>query len=316
MIDVNFNDLIPKSEMEIALETDFFKRNNEVTQLGNSEQEKLIKYGYELIANTPNHLGPNSKMVYTGNNLACQNCHLEAGRKAFAAPYIGIKQQFPQFSQRAGKEIILENRINGCMERSMNGKKLPLESHEMKAMLAYMEWLSRDMPDEFVKNHFEGKGFVKIDIPNRAVNLTNGKMIYEKQCASCHQENGQGQPKTQGNGYIYPPLWGNDSYNHGAGMNRVITAAQFIKANMPFGATGENPILTDEEAFDVAGYINSMERPIKKGVEKDYPDLKQKPVSTPYPPYTDTFSIAQHQFGPFEPIIQFYQEKYNIKKSK
>lgn len=303
--------------MEIALETDFFNRNNNVSQLGNSEKEQLTKYGYELISNTPKHLGPTNKMAYAGNNLACQNCHLEAGTKAFAAPYIGIKQRFPQFNKRAGKEIMLADRINGCMERSMNGQQLPIESKEMKAMVSYMEWLSRNMPKEFVKKDFVGKGFVNIKIPNRAVNLSNGKIIYKNQCSSCHQENGQGLHKQQKNdGYIYPPLWGNDSYNHGAGMNRVLTAAQFIKANMPFGASAENPILTDEEAYDVAGYINNMERPIKQGVEKDYPNLNLKPFSSPYPPYADSFPIQQHQFGPFQPIIEFYIQKHKIKKTK
>lgn len=313
---VKLEDIIPKSDMEIALKTDFFNRNNDVSLLDTSKKEQMIKYGHELIVNTSNHLGPSSKMAYAGNNLACQNCHLGAGTKAFAAPYIGLTQKFPQLNKRTGKTIFLSNRINGCMERSMNGKKLPIESKEMKAMISYMEWLSRDMPKEFVEKNFVGSGFLEIEMPNRSVNLIKGKMIYEQQCISCHQENGKGQQNKKGNGYNFPPLWGNDSYNHGAGMYRVLTAAQFIKANMPFGASAENPILTDEEAYDVAGYINNMERPIKQGVEKDYPILKLKPVSSPYPPYADTFSIKQHKFGPFQPIIKFYKENYHIKKTK
>ena len=88
-------------------------------------------------------------------------------------------------------------------------------------------------------------------------------------------------------------------------MTRVITAAQFIKANMPFGTTSENPILTDEEAYDVAGYINQKIRPEKGNRDKDFSDLKKKPVSTPYPPYADNFSVEQHQLGPFQPIIEY-----------
>ena len=116
--------------------------------------------------------------------------------------------------------------------------------------------------------------------------------------------------------YEYPPLWGNDSYNNGAGMNRVITAAQFIKANMPFDDLYESQKLTDEEAYDVAGYINQMQRPTKPNLEVDFPDLLKKPVSTPYPPYADPFSLNQHQKGPFQPIIEFYKKKHNIKKTK
>ena len=99
-------------------------------------------------------------------------------------------------------------------------------------------------------------------------------------------------------------------------MNRVITAAQFIKANMPFDITYEELKLTDEEAYDVAGYINQMQRPIKSNLAIDFPNLLKKPFSTPYPPYEDPFSIEQHQKGPFQPIIEFYKKKHNIKKTK
>lgn len=100
-------------------------------------------------------------------------------------------------------------------------------------------------------------------------------------------------------------------------MHRVITAAEFIKSNMPFGqATWQRPKLTDEEAFDVAGYINSFDRPFKADTEADYPDKKLKPVSTPYGPWEDHFSPEQHKYGPFPPIIAYYKEKFNLSKSK
>ena len=40
---------------------------------------------------------------------------------------------------------------------------------------------------------------------------------------------------TPADGFLFPLLWGPDSYNNGAGMNRVLTAARFIKARMPLG---------------------------------------------------------------------------------
>lgn len=36
--------------------------------------------------------------------------------------------------------------INGCFERSMNGKRMPSDTPEMKAMLTYMQWLSQGVP--------------------------------------------------------------------------------------------------------------------------------------------------------------------------
>lgn len=277
-----------------------------------------VEYGYHLITDSPNLIGPgaeDSSLRYAGNNLACANCHLEAGTKPGSASWIGITERFPQFSKRSNKESTLEDRINGCMERSMDGQKLPDDSREMKGILAYMGWLSNDVPQD---RQDEFKGFSTIILPDVAVNHETGASLYAVQCASCHGENGQGiKAAGSGNSYLYPPLWGEDSYNEGAGMHRVITAAAFIKGNMPFGeATLENPKLTDEEAYHLAGYINSFVRPQKTNKENDFPDRKLKPVSTPYGPWADDFSEIQHKYGPYKPIIDFYQEKYKINKSK
>lgn len=261
----------------------------------------LIKQGYFLITETSKNMGPmalDSTKRYTGNNLACTNCHLKSGTQAGAASWVGVTERFPQFGGRGNRIGTIQDRINGCIERSMNGKKLPLESKELKAIVAYMEWLGEELPDTEKKQY---KGYAPIRIPDVAVNLTVGKLVYNKECAECHKTNGQGvRRKDKSKGYEYPPLWGSDSYNDGAGMHRVITAAEFIKSNMPFGqATWDNPKLSDEEAFHVAGYINSFYRPKKKRTEEDYPDKKLKPVSTPYAPWVDDFSAKQHKYGPF-----------------
>ena len=58
--------------------------------------------------------------------------------------------------------------------------------------------------------------------------------------------------------FVFPPLWGKNSYNWGAGMHRINTAAGFIQHNMPLGR-GET--LTDVESWDVAAFINMHERP-------------------------------------------------------
>lgn len=276
------------------------------------------QYGYELISETSKHIGPmaeDPEMRFAGNNLACANCHLQKGTQAGSGSWIGVIDRFPQFRSRSNSMGTIEDRVNGCMERSMNGKKLPVESKEMKAIVSYMTWLGEDLPKEKEKEY---KGFPKIIIPDHAVDMEQGKALFLKECVSCHGENGQGQKFADSSkGYQYPPLWGPDSFNDGAGMHRVITAAEFIKSNMPFGqATWENPKLTDEEAYNLAGYINSFSRPHKSNLAKDFPDRKLKPVSTPYGPYADKFPAEQHQFGPFPPIIEFYKKQYDISKSK
>jgi len=298
---------------------DFLTGNTDVynvAQLDNSKKNEEIKFGHRIFNNSPKYLGPDEehpKRTFSGNGLSCNNCHLLSGTKPFAAPLIGVIQRFPQFRGRENEIGTIEERINGCMERSMNGRKMPENSKEMKAMIAYLRWLGRNTPEN---GKIVGQGFVKIDIPRRKVDLKHGKVVFTKHCIACHGAKGQGAKSDDGLTYIYPPLWGRDSYNNGAGMTRVITAAQFIKANMPLGTTHESPVLTDEEAYDVAGYINQQFRPEKENRELDFPDLKKKPVSTPYPPYADSFSIEQHRLGPFQPIMEYYKKTHNINKSK
>lgn len=286
--------------------------------LENPEVSPQIKKGYLLVAESSKYMGPmaqNSLDQYSGNNLSCTNCHLNGGTQTGSASWIGIRKRFPQYGGRADKIGTLEDRINGCMERSMNGKKLPEKSEQMEAILAYMSWLSSDFPKV---NEIDFEGYPTIEIPGFAVNLEQGKSIYQKECALCHGTDGEGVRYLDSEmGYQYPPLWGEDSYNNGAGMHRVLTAAAFIKSNMPYlQAKWDAPKLTDEEAFHVAGYINSFSRPQKKNTEFDYPDKKKKPVSTPYGPWTDPFSAEQHKYGPFPPIIAYYKTNYNLNKNK
>jgi thiosulfate dehydrogenase len=175
----------------------------------------------------------------------------------------------------------------------------------MRAMVSYIEQLGRryESTGESERTALEPPAFVE---PARRANVEQGRVVFRNRCQICHGQNGEGLKATGtlANGYLFPPLWGPDTYNNGAGMARVLTAARFIKARMPLG----QPTLTDDEAFDVAAFINSQERPGKANLEKDYPDLKRKPVDSPYPPYADTFSAEQHRLGPFAPIREFYKK--------
>jgi thiosulfate dehydrogenase len=274
----------------------------DITTVGQDASGMLIMYGYVLLTDTANQIGPtvaDPRKRYGGNSLTCQNCHLRAGTQPYAMPLIGIWGQFPQYRAREGHIDTLEERINGCMERSLNGRPLPPQSREMQGLTAYMRWLSNGIP---AGARLIGARTLRIKEPARAADTRRGARVYSETCSPCHGPSGAGVHAMNGAGYQIPPLWGADSYNNGAGMARILIAAAYAMHNMPLGTKFTAPLLTDDDAYDVAGYLVSQDRPVKSDLEKDYPIRLQKPVDSPYGPYGDGFTQAQHALGPFGPI--------------
>lgn len=281
-----------------------------MTDIPEGEEGDLIRYGALLLSDTYAQLGLGAKdenMRFSGNSLNCTSCHQDNGTKQFGLPWMGVSQTYPQYRGREDKVAGLEERINGCFERSLNGKYLAEDSKEMKAMVAYIDWLSKDMPKDvygLVTPKFEG--------PNRKADLKQGEEMYSRFCMSCHGENGEGyQSLSSGSkgSRVAPALWGKNSYNNGAGMNRMLTNAAFVHSNMPLGTVWNHPAITTEDTYDISAYLSSKDRPQMSGLEKDYPNLDKKAVDCPYPPYADNFSQEQHQYGPFQPILEARKKK-------
>lgn len=217
------------------------------------EEGELIKQGYKYTNETSTALGD-----YVGNNLSCISCHAN-GELGESLDFVGVTKTHPTYNPRAGKVVTIEDRINGCFKRSMNGKPLPKDGQEIKSMVAYFEYISQNVPDGTKERPWAKLDTYKGEIPEQ-LNVAAGEEIYKAACASCHGLNGEGS----NNGLA---VWGDDSYNIGAGMSRLRTAAGFIKNYMPKAETGgyEKGSLTDEEALSVAAYINAQKRP-------DFPD--------------------------------------------
>jgi len=285
----------------------------DVSRLPDDHYGRLVKYGKELTDRTFAYIGPEVKdpqMRYAGNNLACASCHQASATKKFAMPWVGAHATFPQYRGREDEVSTVEERVNGCMERSMAGKVLPLDSREMKAFVTYMHFLSKDVP---TGGKVEGQGLPPFKAPNRRADTVAGSKVYQEKCASCHGVDGAGlRAGTPGSatGYTFPPLWGNDSFNNGAGMSRLLFASAFIKTNMPLGTSHGQPQLTDDEAYDVAAFMLSKPRPVKANTERDFPARWNKPVDAAFPPYVDGAPADQHKYGPFEPLQE------NMKKLK
>lgn len=206
--------------------------------------------------------------AYSGAQMNCTSCHIDNGMTAGASPWIGIDARFPQYSARTATMETLADRIDDCFERSMNGKALPADSPAMTDILNYMQWLSIGYPKDA---KIDGEGIALLDL-NRPPDLRKGKAIFADKCAACHQADGQGLA-VDGK-VMFPPLWGDRSFNIAAGMARLHTAAGFVKAKMPEGQEGS---LTDDEAWDVAAYFSQQPRPDFAGKSKDWPKGNKPP---------------------------------------
>lgn len=273
-----------------------------------ADNADLLRYGRDLLANTQDYFGQNG-LLHPGsiNAMNCQNCHLDAGSRPFGNNYAAVASTYPQMRARSGALETIPKRVNDCFQRSLNGAPLDTNSHEMTAIIAYMRWLGAGIPKG---EKPKGAGLVEPKFLSRAADPARGKMVYAAKCQSCHGPDGQGLPMPESARH-YPPLWGENSYNEGAGLYRLSRFAGYVKANMPFGATWENPQLTDEEAWDVAAFVNAQPRPKHPFLATDWPKIEKKPFDHPFGPFADTFPEVQHKFGPFEPIVAFYKSQQN-----
>jgi thiosulfate dehydrogenase len=255
----------------------------------------LVRYGRSLIENTAYYLGPKGSVMQISNGMNCQNCHLEAGTKPWGNNFGAVASTYPKFRERSGSIESIEKRVNDCFERSLNGNALDTASKEMTAIVSYIKWLGSDIR-KGVKP--KGSGIMELPLLSRAADASRGKQVYILTCERCHGKNGEGQADNEHRAYLYPPLWGANSYNNGAGLYRLSRLAGYIKNNMPNPLNYHDPQLTDEESWDVAAYINSQPRPAKD-LSKDWPNIARKPFDHPFGPYADSFSETQHKLGPW-----------------
>jgi len=273
LVNADGNDLVTAEDANKDIGTYIIPQDTAILDEPNADD---IIYGKRLLNETRRLLPQN-----VGASMNCNSCHIAEGKIPLGDPYINSYNFYPRVMPRAGREIDLTDRINGCFQRSMNGKPLDRESPEMKAMLAYMKWLSQNTP-KAQKVDIENAG--KIDeslIPDPV----RGEQIYHAQCATCHGDNGEGMKDSRGD-IIFPPLWGDESFNIGAGLARTYKAAAFVKYNMPMGIQtkglwGHGNVLSDQDAVDVGHFFTHQPRPDFAKKVNDWPNGK-KPKDARY----------------------------------
>ncbi len=216
--------------------------------LKDDEFGRMVKLGRNIFLNT----GAYAK-DYVGNDLSCANCHLDAGRRADSAPLWAAFVKYPAYRSKTGNVSTYAARLQGCFKYSMNGKAPPADSEVITALQTYSFWLAKGVP---VGESVTGGGYHTLAAPPQPADYLRGEKVYAANCAICHGDNGEGQ--RAGNRQVFPPLWGPRSFNWGAGMHKLSNAAAFIRANMPLGM---GQTLSIQEAWDVAAFMNSHERP-------------------------------------------------------
>ena len=224
---------------------------------------KVIRLGQQVFMETGQYASR-----YVGNKLTCVNCHLDAGRKADSAPLWASFIHYPAFRSKTGQVDTLASRIQGCFEYSMNGKAPPADDPIITALQTYAFWLAKGAP---VGMPLRGSGYPKLKKPEQPADYARGEKVYAQNCALCHGADGLGQ--RAGDKQVFPPLWGPKSFNWGAGMHQLANAAGFIQANMPLGKGGT---LSEQDAWDVAAFMNSHERPQDPRFTKSVAETRKK----------------------------------------
>lgn len=205
---------------------------------------------------------------YVGNTLKCSNCHLGEGRAPNSAPLWGAYLVYPQYRAKNGHVNTFAERLQGCFKYSMNGKAPPLGDPTLVALESYAYFLAKGAP---VGVKLPGQGYLKLAKPALAPDYARGQDVYTANCAMCHGFDGAGQSAR--NQLVFPPVWGPTSYNWGAGMAQINNLAGFVKAYMPLGKGGS---LTDQQAWDVATFINSQPRPQDPRFTGDIAETRKK----------------------------------------
>ncbi len=278
-------------------------------KIPNDKYGEAVRYGRELMLHTAYYIGPNgTNGKYAGNKMNCTNCHQDAGTKPYSFNLEISFRNYPQYRAREGKVLTLAERINNCMVHPHLGKPLPLDSKEMIGIISYLKWIS---DSSRIDRNTPGVKNMDIQFTSEAASPKRGEQLYATHCTRCHGANGEGQMQYDSSTYIYPPLWGSKAYQPGSSMHRVIKAAQWLLANMPYDSASHNhPFLSSKEALDLAAFINddSMhQRSLVK--ESGYPHFEEKPVDYDHGPFNDTFPEMQHKYGPFQPIIDYRKSK-------
>lgn len=215
--------------------------------------------GCNLVVNPRGHMsGPISRLWPTG--LSCQSCHRDAGDRPNAASISHGAVALPHMMTSMSQPIRFDRRVLMCFARSLDSLDLGLDAPELIHINVYANWLAQKekLPIGVLP---PGRGIpLLFDALGKGQSFLAGERVYRSYCQPCHgfAGNGGGVPF---NGRVPPPIAGPESFTRAASTADPFRLAGFVQANMPPGATKDHPVLTDQQALDVAAYLARLGRP-------------------------------------------------------
>ena len=199
---------------------------------------EAVMLGFNIINDTAQYAPE-----HVGNELTCATCHLEGGTSKASISLVGAAATFPKFSASHATSIGLAQKIQDCFARNLNAAPPAHDSPTMQALLAYLQWISKDIP---VYASLPWALPAKLDTAHKP-DAAAGEKVYAESCASCHGDAGDGSP----------PLRCKGANSDGSTLHNIDTLAVFTHRFMP----PEAATLTPEQSLDVAAYVDAQPRP-------------------------------------------------------
>lgn len=316
--------------------------NRSTMPLAAARGKELIRSTYKYLGDQSVHRAANGR-PYVGNKLACTNCHMEDGTQPNASPFVVVAKKYAApglFNARSNIFLDPEARVNTCFERSLAGEALPRDSQWMTDIVAYFNFLATGIQPGYTFREVAGQEFPSVTALTRAADPERGRRIFKNRCAECHENNGQGEWLDDQERFLFPAVWGDDSFGLMSGMGRLATAATMVWGTMPRNQVNimdPTTRMPQADAWDVAAYLLSNDHPFGQrfvfdwtGVGPDgMPNWLRKPASASYDftmPRVDAdgsatddsakppmFTREQHTFGPFQPIEEALRRARNLR---
>lgn len=224
-----------------------------IEEVPDGPEKEAILRGHELVNNTSEVLRSEAASVEDGetavNALSCSSCHAGAGLEEDSSSLVGMTAVYPEYISRSDQIVTIEERINGCMVRSMNGEPFAEDDEDLDAMVAYLQYISEGIPVNAELPWRKTNVMEEVPVPD----VANGEELFQQSCIACHAQDGSGTGSNSG-----PALWGDGSFNDGAGLARMSNMAGYIQNNMP---KGNEKSLDDQQAADLAAFVLSQDRP-------------------------------------------------------